>query len=89
VSRNIFSGSLSIVACTRSSFHCFSTLSVNSSLRTRDDVSKLRQFPFLEAQLLNPLALKKLVLKKTGRFTISPDFGSSLKVSTVALCILC
>jgi hypothetical protein len=84
VSRDIFSGSVSIVACSRSSCHCFSTLSASASRLTRAGVSKLWQLPLLEAP-----ALKEFALKRKERLTISPLFGSNQKALTAQICIPC
>jgi hypothetical protein len=84
VSRNIFSGSRSIVACSRSSRHCFSSVSASASLLARAGVSTLRQLPVLEAPLL-----KELALKKKERFTRSPLFGPNQKALTAGICTPC
>src|SRR5579863_3782084 len=79
VSRNIVCGSLSIVAWRRSSRHCLSSFSANTSLLIRDGVSELRQF----------LVLKELVHKAKERFIISPHFRPSRKVLDTETCIPC
>jgi hypothetical protein len=76
VSHNIFCGSLSMVACNTSSCHCVSIFLASASLRTRDVVSRLWQFPVLEPAILDDLAFVT-----NGRFTISSPLGANRKLS--------